>query len=330
MMFLDVSVVYLVDSSAVLNQVVAPIQNFEPSWTASSVGGTTIAIPFVLNDMTNVKLNRDSSSDAVVVVFRTTSPQAVSSSTDGGRSNHKKERLKSSVTLSGLRLLGSVYTTSDAISLSQSSQRWTFLGSTAVCTMTGFSPDIDYLTRLLQKLVDSHRTTYDSSSLSKTTIISTMILVDSLAEELQEAGQWQGGRPFGVQALIVGRDSSVTEKTASLGMFTLDPSGGYRRWRGAAAIGRNSKIIRDRLLDFWMSQNDTDVFHNDGIEALSSALQVSVLSRVEESEDLERSDIYEAIVVWQSDNEFCVANIDAAQINEIREMIRTKHKGKST
>ena len=119
------------------------------------------------------------------------------------------------------------------------------------------------------------------------------------------------------------------EKASSLGIFTLDPTGGYRRWRGGTAIGRNGKVIRDRLFDFWMSRNTTDGFHDNGTKALCAALHVSVLSRIEESESLEGSDVYEAILLWQVENEFCVAHIDITQVNEMRESILTKYKANS-
>jgi 20S proteasome alpha/beta subunit len=305
------------------NHFISPIQNFEPSWTASSAGGTTIAIPFALNDVANLHEKKDSiGSDAVLLIFRSTSPVALSSQFRGdAMKNRETERTRSALfTLSGLRIFGYVYTNSDCIPLSLASQRWALLGSTAICSMTGFAPDIDYLTRYLQKLIDNHRTMYESTSMAKTASMSPMKLVESLAEELQEAGQWQGGRPFGVQILMVGLDR-IMEQSTSLGIFTLDPSGVYRRWRGAAAVGHNGKIIRDRLFKYWFSQNSAREFHDDGVEALYSGLHASVLSRIDESVNLERSDIYEALLVWQVKNELCIAQIDRTQINDLRESI---------
>ena len=305
-----------------------PIPNFESSWTASSVGGTTIAIPFTLNNIEGSKQNHDVACGAVVMIFRSSLPLAFSSTTNGVMMRRKSERVKSAFAPGGVNIVGPIYTTSDDLPLSQASQRWTLLGSTAICSMTGFAPDIDYLTRYLQSLVDRHRTTYESTSASKTTLISPMSLVEALAEELQEAGQWQGGRPFGIQALIVGRDT-VREPTSSLGIFTLDPSGGYRRWRGGAAIGRNGKTIRDLLLEYWMSPKNMKECNDDGVEALFSGLQASVLARMGESEQLESSDTYEAVLIWQSKKDFCVAQVDRAQIDEMRESILNKHKEKS-
>ena len=317
-------VMCLVDSTEG-SPLVTPIQNFEPSWTASSVGGTTIAIPFALKDVTRQKQKNDSNSDAVLLIFRSTIPSVVVSRTEDTLNRQRTKGLKSVKTLGGLHIVGPIYTSSDALPLSQSSQRWTFLGTTGICSMTGFAPDIDYLTRYLQQLVDKHRTTYESTSISMTTLVSPIKLVESLSEVLQEAGQWQGGRPFGVQILIIGRD----EKTSSFGIFTLDPSGGYRRWRGAAAIGRNGKNVRDRLFEHWASLTNTNEFLYDGAVALSSGLQASVLSRIEESENLEGSDLYEAILIWRASNEFCVAQIDRGQIDLLRESILNKQKESS-
>jgi 20S proteasome alpha/beta subunit len=313
-----ITVICRVDTS-VGNQLMAPIQNFEPSWTASSAGGTTIAIPFTLKDVACANQKHDSCSEAVLLIFRSSVPLAISSSTDGARNYQRTERLTSALALGGLRIVGPMYSNSDAIPLSRSAQRWTLLGSGTICSMTGFAPDIDYLTRYVQNFIDNHRTTYESTCFSKTASVSPIKLVELLAEELQEAGQWQGGRPFGVQILMVGPDPT-------LGIFTLDPGGGHRRWRGAAAIGRNGKIIRDRLFEHWISQSSTEEFPDDGVEALSSGLHASVLSRMEESEKLERSDTYEAMLVWQVKSEVCAAQIDRAQIDDIRKSILEKNK----
>jgi hypothetical protein len=54
-----------------------------------------------------------------------------------------------------------------------------------------------------------------------------------------------------------------------------------------------------------------------------------VLARMGESQQLESSDTYEAVLIWQSKKDFCVAQVDRAQIDAMRESILNKHKEKS-
>jgi Proteasome subunit len=310
---------------------ISPIRNFGPSWTASSVGGSTITIPFGLTD--KLKQN-NATTNAVVVIFRSTT--SLSGNDDNNsitEFNHTANDTCTSTRrqVGGLRIDGPIYTTADTIPQQSSiSSRWTFLGSTMLCSMTGFAPDVDYLTRFLQGIIDTHRTTYESTSTSRTVSMSTIQLVESLSEELQDPGQWMGGRPYGVQVLIIGQENTVGRRLSSssssstLGIFTLDPSGVYRQWRGGTAIGRNGKLIRDQIFDCITSPHNMYDCNDNGPSALYLGLQASILAQNENENSMEQNNMYEAILVWQSNNEFCVAHIDQSQLDEVRQMILNK------
>jgi 20S proteasome alpha/beta subunit len=311
----------------------SPIENFGASWAASSVQGTTIAIPVKLKESGNGEDDR--SCDAVVMILRSTAVSAL-----GSRRIPAAGVDNSPGTLidGGLRVLQPTYHSSDSLTANQSSQRWTFLGSTAICSMTGFASDIDYLTRMLQNRMDNHRFTYEGTSSSSSSPMLTLQLVQTLAERLQEACQWQNGRPYGVQALVIGHDrrSRITaagiNPAPSLRIFSLDPSGGYLHWSSGTAIGRSAVNVRKQLYDcLRTSKKESGTI--DARNALEVGLRASLQARREESAHLEPSDRYEALLLWEDGEHLCIAPIDAVQIDELRETIVKElegDKGKSS
>jgi 20S proteasome alpha/beta subunit len=295
------------------NVLVSPIRNFEPSWTASSSGGTTIAIPCSMKGRVDM-VNEIGGEPAVVMIFRSFSMSSLANNNDA---TIKASNPSAITVLSGLRVVRPIYISADDVSSNCPSQRWTHMGSTAVCSMNGFVPDVDFLTRFLQQLVEDYRTTNENNSLVNTVPMSTIKLVQYLADELQNACQWQGGRPFGVQAILVGKDTFGGIST-SLSIYTVDPSGGYRRWIGGTAVGWHGNLIRKKMLDYRHSPNKK---YNilDALSALTIGLQASIFSQNNESE--RESDQYEALLVWQANGNLCVAMIDPSQIEETKKSI---------
>jgi 20S proteasome alpha/beta subunit len=109
--------------------------------------------------------------------------------------------------------------------------------------MTGFASDVDHLVSTVQSSADRHRLVYEGSD----HVPSPLRLVHELAEALYDNAQGtQAGRPFGVQCLIVGQ---VPDWRPRFGIFTLDPSGGYRHWGVATAIGRGADRVRRNVYE---------------------------------------------------------------------------------
>jgi 20S proteasome alpha/beta subunit len=289
--------------AAALNARLSPIPNFGPSWVASAAHGTSIAIRCSFN-----QTEFPDCSDALLLILRSSSLSR----------SPREEAVPSTLELDGIRIIEPTYHSSDELTWHKLSRRWTFLGSTALCSMTGFSLDVDYLTRFLQKVVDDCRSVLESTSAVRSIPLSTLQIVQSLAEEVQEAGQWQGGRPFGIQALLIGKDYTA-ENAASLGLYTIDPSGSYRSWRGGTAIGRNAKVAREKIYEYWKSSHRK--LSSSPLSALFVGLRASVLSRKEESEAIERTDQYEALLIWLTKDQLNVALIDPKHIAETRESV---------
>jgi Proteasome subunit len=296
--------------TAALHARFSPIPNFGPSWVASSAHGTSIAIRCQIHP-TNVP----DCTDAVLLILRSTSPSKSLSD----------DAVLKTLDVDGIRIIEPMYHSLDELTWQQSSRRWTFLGSTALCSMTGFSLDVDYLTRFAQKVVDDSRRVLESTSVVRSMPLSTLQIVQTLAEEIQEAGQWQGGRPYGIQALLIGKDYPAGN-AAALGIYTLDPSGSYRSWNGGTAIGRDAKAVREKMYEYWKSPH-RKCNSSSPRSALFVGLRASMLSRIDEAEAFERTDQYEALLIFMTNDQLNVALIDPKQIAEIRESVLSESKG---
>lgn len=295
-----------IGDSRTTNARFSPIPNFGPAAVASAAQGTVIAIRCRFN-----RTEFPDCTDAVLLLFRSSSSPS---------SSVRESAVSGTIDMDGIRIMEPIYHSSDALTWHDASRRWTLLGSTALCSMTGFSLDVDYLTRFLQKVVDDCRFALESTSVVRSMPLSTLQIVQSLAEEVQEAGQWQGGRPFGIQALVIGKDYTGTTGTAaSLGIYTLDPSGSYRAWNGGTAIGRNAKGVREQIYEFWKSPHRKR--SNTPQSALFDGLRASILLRVEESDTIEQTDHYEALLIWLTKDQLNVALIDPKHIAGTRESV---------
>jgi len=274
-------------SSASSRFAASPIQNFEPSWAAASAQGTTIALSY--------SRQNENGGHGIVVLLR--SPSGTS---DSGLSSADADALPKSnwIKVDGLRVSQQ---SSDKLQRSDTSPRWTMLGKEALCCMTGLTSDVDYLSRVLQKQLDVHRIIYEENL-----DMPALKVVRSLASLLQEAAQNRGGRPYGIQSLIVGRSST----RSSLHLYSLDPSGGFRHWGSATAIGRNAQTVRKQL-----HKAISNEMPSSGGKGLETALRSSLDAMREAFVNVE-SDYYEALVVWQDDGQLCVGVIDPEQVQD--------------
>lgn len=218
---------------------------------------------------------------------------------------------KLAITLDGLRVHRTFMHTAIA---SDVSRRWTPIGTTAVCCMTGLASDVDFLVRSLQKHADTHQIIYEGSHAQP-----TLKVVRQLTSMLQAAVQGQGGRPYGVQALIVGQDTAATGTAGcALNVFTTDPSGGYRHWGSATAIGRGAAQVRKHL--YVSVSKEIPASAKD---ALCAAMRASIKAG-REAEVNVAADEFCAIVVQSakgSSSTLRVATIDPEQVQELQEML---------
>jgi len=300
-----------------------PGKKLEPSLAASCASGTIVAVSYPMKDQ--------SEKEALVLLMGTSS--SVTRNPDfpyANRANGLDEIFSSDVVAvesSWLKLEGiHVFRHfSDVISTSASSQ-WTILGSSAVSCMTGLASDVDYLSRILQKQVDGNRIVYEThqSATNQASHHSLAVkLVQKLSNILQEATQYQDSRPYGIQALVVGVAPLVTtnhpfdsnnqraQRRQRLNLWTLDPTGGFRHWGAATAIGRKAVPVRQQLHRL-LSEGGAP-------ENASKALHVCLQACLEATQEPIR---YEALLVWvTSSGDIAIGTIDPKLVKDCQDAV---------
>lgn len=209
------------------------------------------------------------------------------------------------------------------LTLSQSSKRWTLLGPGTLCCMTGLASDVDYLTRRLQQLVEHDAMVQDGAY-----VPTVHARVSSLATMMRAVTHWSTDRPYGVQALMLGRQpmastnstTSTTDRLETLSLVTLDPSGGYRHWGVATAIGRAASLVRKRLYESLLRTSVTSVE-----TALTVCLNATVLALEGGANPAVEPPVYSGLLVWYRNGRLRLATIDQAEIVRIRDsMLRNQ------
>jgi len=148
--------------------------------------------------------------------------------------------------------------------------------SSGLClAVTGFALDGAHLVRCVAESVANHEYVYGwgggGSPASSGLDVHRMVRED-LAPKMRDAAFVGGGRPFGVDALVVGteRRGVVGEEERvidSMVMYTLDPSGNWKHWGGGATcIGKGAELVRKQLYQTLYCKDDDD---EDNDEKLS-------------------------------------------------------------
>jgi 20S proteasome alpha/beta subunit len=170
--------------------------------------------------------------------------------------------------------------------------------------MTGLASDVEYLSRVLLKQVDMDRILYESSR-----TLPTRELVQELAGHLRTEAAYATGRPYGVQALVVG---ATTSKGKQLGIYTLDPSGGVRHWGCATAIGKEALEVRKQLYKA-LGRSSKSLTARTSLQVALSALV-----RHEKQQEQEMA-MPEAMIIWkEKGSAIRVATIDPEIVEECR------------
>jgi hypothetical protein len=203
-------------------------QSLGPSQAASMSQGTTVAIPC------RVDATPDQACDGVLLLMRSSSPpKPKPTKVSGGLASHDNDDDDETTERMGdLDVYPVDDLALDGPSSSSNSPRWQRLGASSVVAMTGFSPDVHFLTRLLQTHVEDYRRIHESDGVPRSP--PAVQLVHLLAAPLQD-NALGGGRPLGVATLVVGRAT----RGLQWHVWTLDPAGLVRSGRGGV-IGKDS------------------------------------------------------------------------------------------
>jgi 20S proteasome alpha/beta subunit len=157
--------------------------------------------------------------------------------------------------------------------------------------MTGLASDVEHLGRILQRQVDNHYNVYLKP-------LTTHAMTQRLANILQQVAQAKGGRPFGVQALMVGGDD--VDPTRPLCIYSIDPSGSWQSWGGATAIGKYAKQVRQQLA------KKRKISPNSLEQALEHIVECWIETCKQENVNLNAEEDYQVLILRKdSDSETC-------------------------
>eukprot|EP00578_Thalassiosira_sp_NH16_P003967 CAMPEP_0181133540 /NCGR_PEP_ID=MMETSP1071-20121207/31584_1 /TAXON_ID=35127 /ORGANISM="Thalassiosira sp., Strain NH16" /LENGTH=390 /DNA_ID=CAMNT_0023219949 /DNA_START=57 /DNA_END=1229 /DNA_ORIENTATION=- len=187
---------------------------------------------------------------------------------------------------------------------------------------TGFAPDADHILNVAAARVLSRISVFDapsspSSSTSSKSIDPHRLVREDLSSMMIDAAMSNGGRPLGVQLLIVGQSALPLRKEneCPLELYTIDPSGGWRSCIGqGTAVGRGAERVRSLLFH---SEHDSRTDTSEGTEFLApgwrGALERTMMAAMEalqqddDSNDLDTQEMnqcvqYGALVIFASSN----------------------------
>ena len=203
----------------------SPIQNLEASLAAATSQGTILALRCNPVDI-HRNHNDEDEDDCMVIITR--SPA-----------------VKSNLTLSHIRRYSAVddddlYDLNGSVQNEQAGSGMLHMlpsDGSLIVGMTGFASDVRHLTRYLDYMSAEHGIIYGRRTAMT---MSSRKVVRALEEKLSNVAMVAGTRPYGVEAIVVdGTQGDV---------FTMDPSGGSRKWESsAAAVGRYAPEVRKHL-----------------------------------------------------------------------------------
>lgn len=235
----------------------SPIKELGPSLAASVAGGTVIAVRSraLLNSGKEVSQNaalrsinsNDEYSDCIVILFRSLTSSNESYVAGGGANNLTVSSVYEPITnpqnqQEELSPLFNGPTNHPFLSSNTNNARILHARTGLILTATGFKPDISHLTHVASGRILSRTSTYDTSNKS---LDPHRIVREDLSNILIDAAASDGGRPMGVQLLVVGQ-SCISQ---GLELYTIDPSGGWRSHVGqSAVVGRGAERVRTALM----------------------------------------------------------------------------------
>ena len=252
----------------------SPIRHWDASWTASCAQGTSIAMAY---------------DDCIILFLRSPS------------SNVWKPPLLSSKQTEDLSGLSVMRVDASSVQFAPS---WLSF-SNSLCSMTGLASDVEHLGRILQRQADNHFNIYLKP-------LTTHAMTQRLSRILQQAAQMKGGRPFGVQTLLVGGDDIDNRR---LCLYTIDPSGSWQSWGGATVIGKYAKQVRQELAKKRKEMSPTSLK-----QALEQITECWIETCKQENVNLKAEEDYQVLIL-RKDAEKEVCQLFMADEDEVLEIV---------
>jgi 20S proteasome alpha/beta subunit len=308
-------------SSTIRNKAIfSPVKELAPSLAASVAGGTVIAVrcrsPRPVDEIsksTSGVAECEDGDDDIVILFRSPDvSRKIANEADGGAHNLTVTSVYGSVHCSSTNVEShEIKQYSDHSPLyngplshpclqSNNNARILHAPTGLLVATTGFKPDTSHILQIAAARVLSRNSIYDPNSKS---VDPHKLVREDLSSVLIDASSSDGGRPMGVQCLVVGQ-SCIKRDTMEL--YTVDPSGGWRSHVGNAVIGRGAERVRSSLAQHKNSATSASV--GDETRGWKLALERAMLAcadvfDVDEDTDAvndEGYNSYGAIVVFGS------------------------------
>ena len=310
-----------VESRGSTSRVFSPVSELGPSLAASVAGGTIIAArsppPLQPDQHVNatfsatVEMNNMNDEECLVILFRSpvVGGTAKQRSDDGNLTVYSVfgnladsdnldstdyEQQQQTNRYHGLSFLQNGPVNFPFLPSSSSNNlRILHAPSGLLLAATGFAPDADYILNVAAGRISSRISIYDTPSLlskSSTKSVDPHRLVrEDISPMMMDATMSDGGRPFGVQLLVVGQSAQRSLNDYPLEIYTIDPSGGWRSCTGSGtAVGRGAERVRLLLRE--SHGTGTSAAHSDVPQGWRGALDTAMMMAIEALEQETKSD----------------------------------------
>lgn len=159
---------------------------------------------------------------------------------------------------------------------------------------TGFAPDADHILNVAAGRVFSRISVFDAPSPSSITSSKSVdphrLVREDLSAMMIDAAMANGGRPLGVQLLVVGQSALSNRRRTNdrpLEIYTIDPSGGWRSCvQRGTAVGRGAEKVCTSLFQSTRnSGKDASLESNNLHYGWRGALDRAMMSAIESLEE---------------------------------------------
>jgi 20S proteasome alpha/beta subunit len=174
-----------------------------------------------------------------------------------------------------------------------------------VCAATGFAPDVRHVMRVVARSESQNQHYLAKHSYRDAPVDVHSMVRDTLAERLRVAALSDGGRPLGVQCLVVGCGRRTPQDTACWNLHVVDPTGHWRHYGGGAtAIGKHASLIRTKLhsLLYGTTTTTTPSSNEMNTEGMTATTPIMEVSTPKDALDVAMQSLLEATITREEWN----------------------------
>ena len=327
----------------------SPVRELGSSLAASVAGGTVIAVRSSSVDDEHAQTNDDAvvckdddsvdslegnhsndNDESIVLLFR--SPI---SSGDAGSSTKAARGLEAGKNLTVMSVFGSSINDDNYynkyyqdglaflpngpvgrpfLSNGNNNMRVLHANSGLVMAATGFASDAEHLLNVAAGRVLSRISVFDAPSstsiMSGKSVDPHRLVREDVSSMMIDSAMSDGGRPWGVQLLVIGQSALSRNQNQLLDMYTIDPSGGWRYRHGnIAAIGRGAENLQKNIKSSSTTSNKSTIsgWKRSLDVAMNAAINTFEMNEDDVSNDYDMLNIdpterYSAVVIFANSN----------------------------